>query len=78
MGAEIVKLDPKVVHGVDISENNMVELVTDIRCTVPYQSQDFRIFPVCFWCVEFEALVVDRSSYDCVFNILKMNVRGRI
>ena len=28
---EIFKRDPKVLHVVDISENNMVELVRDIR-----------------------------------------------
>ena len=78
MSTEIFKLDPKVVHVVDISENNMVELVRNIRCTVGYQSGDFRIFAVCFWCAEFEALMVDRGSYDYEVNILKVNARGII
>lgn len=78
MGTEVVKLNSKVVHGVDISESNMVELVADIRCTVAYQSGYFRIFSVCFWLAEFEALVVYRGFHDCVFNILKVNITGII
>mgnify|MGYP000362301483 FL=1 len=31
---EIFKRSPKVLHVVDISENNMVELVRDIRSTI--------------------------------------------
>jgi FlaA1/EpsC-like NDP-sugar epimerase len=33
---EIFKRHPKVLHVVDISENNMVELVRDIRSTLGY------------------------------------------
>ena len=33
---EIFKRGPKVLHVVDISENNMVELVRDIRSTLGY------------------------------------------
>ena len=33
---EIFKREPKALHVVDISENNMVELVRDIRSTVGY------------------------------------------
>ena len=33
---EVFKRDPKALHVVDISENNLVELVRDIRSTVGY------------------------------------------
>ena len=33
---EIFKRDPKALHVVDISENNMVELVRDLRSTEGY------------------------------------------
>ena len=33
---EIFRRDPKALHVVDISENNMVELVRDIRSTAGY------------------------------------------
>ena len=39
---EIFKRDPKVLHVVDISENNMVEMVRNIRSTMGYCSGDFR------------------------------------
>ena len=41
---EIFKRDPKVLHVVDISENNMVELVRDLRSTVGYGSGEFKTF----------------------------------
>jgi len=40
---EIFKRDPKALHIVDISENNMVELVRDLRSTVGYGSGDFKL-----------------------------------
>jgi FlaA1/EpsC-like NDP-sugar epimerase len=43
---EIFKREPKVLHVVDISENNMVELVRDLRCTVGYGSGEFKTFAV--------------------------------
>ena len=38
---EIFKRHPKVLHVVDISENNMVELVRDIRSTLGYIKGEF-------------------------------------
>ena len=43
---EIFKRDPKALHVVDISENNMVELVRDLRSTEGYGSGDFKTFSV--------------------------------
>ncbi|MBT7543831.1 MAG: polysaccharide biosynthesis protein, partial [Kordiimonadaceae bacterium] len=43
---EIFKRDPSALHVVDISENNMVELVRDIRSTIGYGSGDFRTFAI--------------------------------
>ena len=54
---EIFKRDPLVLHVVDISENNMVELVRDIRSTLAYGSGDFRTFAVDCGSIEFEALM---------------------
>ena len=41
---EIFKRNPKVLHVVDISENNMVELVRDIRSTEGYGLGEFKMF----------------------------------
>ena len=38
---EIFKRDPKTLHVVDISENNMVELL-DLRSTIGYGSGEFK------------------------------------
>ena len=51
---EIFKRDPKALHVVDISENNMVELVRDIRSTVGYGSGEFKTFALDCGSVEFE------------------------
>jgi FlaA1/EpsC-like NDP-sugar epimerase len=66
---EIFKRDPKVLHVVDISENNMVELVRDIRSKEGYGTGDFRTFSVDCGGVEFEALMSDEGPYDYVFNL---------
>ena len=36
--------NPNVLHVVDISENNLAELVRDVRSTLGYISGDFRTF----------------------------------
>ena len=66
---EIFKRDPKVLHVVDISENNMVELVRDLRSTVGYGNGEFKTFALDCGSVEFEALMKNEGSYDYVFNL---------
>ena len=66
---EIFKRDPETLHVVDISENNMVELVRDIRSTVGYGSGDFKTFALDCGSVEFEALMENEGPYDYVFNL---------
>tara|TARA_B110000008_G_scaffold261500_1_gene282948 strand:- start:470 stop:1657 length:1188 start_codon:yes stop_codon:yes gene_type:complete len=66
---EIFKRDPIALHVVDISENNMVELVRDIRSTEGYGGGEFKTFSVDCGSVEFEALVGDEGPYDYVFNL---------
>ena len=66
---EIFKRDPKALHVVDISENNMVELVRDLRSTLGYCSGDFKTFAVDCGSVEFEALMKAEGPYDYVFNL---------
>ena len=66
---EIFKRDPKALHVVDLSENNMVELVRDIRSTLGYGSGDFRTFAIDCGDKEFEALINHEGPYDYVFNL---------
>ena len=66
---EIFKRCPKVLHVVDISENNIVELVRDVRSTIGYIEGDFRTFSVDCGSPEFEALISSEGPYDYVFNL---------
>ena len=66
---EIFKRDPKLLHVVDISENNMVELVRDIRSTLGYGSGEFKTFALDCGHIEFEALMKNEGPYDYVFNL---------
>ena len=66
---EIFKRDPKALHVVDISENNMVELVRDLRSTEGYGNGDFKTFALDCGSVEFEALMAIEGPYDYIFNL---------
>ncbi|MBF0422300.1 MAG: UDP-N-acetylglucosamine 4,6-dehydratase [Magnetococcales bacterium] len=66
---EIFKRHPAALHVVDINENNMVELVRDIRSTLGYIKGDFRTFIVDCGSIEFEALLHHEGPYDYVFNL---------
>ena len=66
---EIFKRDPKVLHVVDISENNMVELVRNLRSTVGYGRGQFKTFAIDCGSVEFESLLESEGPYDYVFNL---------
>lgn len=66
---ELFKRNPAALHVVDISENNMVELVRDIRSTIGYTKGDFRTFSVDCGSREFVALFDTEGPYDYVFNL---------
>ena len=66
---EIFKRGPRALHVVDISENNMVELVRDIRSTLGYNDADFRTFAIDCNSTEFDALMKAGGDYDYVLNL---------
>ena len=66
---EIFQRDPRVLHVVDLSENNLVELVRDIRSTSGYRSGDFKTFAIDCGSLEFEALMKNEVQYDYVLNL---------
>ena len=51
---EIFSRDPKLLHVVDISENNLVELVRQIRSTEGYKEGEFKTFCLDFGSIEFD------------------------
>lgn len=66
---EIFKRQPSALHVVDISENNMVELVRDIRSTLGYIDGDFRTFALDCGSAEFKSLIDTSEGYDFVLNL---------
>ena len=66
---EIFKRNPKKLHVVDISENNMVELVRDIRSSFGYIMGDFQTFALDIGSVEYDAFIEADGHYDYVLNL---------
>ena len=66
---QIFMRDPKVLHIVDISENNMVELVRDLRSSVGYGTGEFKTFALDCGGLEFGALMATEGPYDYIFNL---------
>lgn len=66
---EIFKRNPKKLHVVDISENNMVELVRDIRSSFGYIDGDFQTFALDCGSVEYDAFWNADGAYDYVLNL---------
>ncbi|MBA5247455.1 UDP-N-acetylglucosamine 4,6-dehydratase [Marnyiella aurantia] len=66
---EIFKRNPLKLHVVDISENNMVELVRDLRSTHGYIDGDFQTFALDIGSVEYDAFWNADGGYDYVLNL---------
>lgn len=66
---EIFKRQPKKLHIVDISENNMVELVRDIRSSYGYIVGDFKTFALDISSTEYDAFIHQDGKYDYVLNL---------
>ena len=66
---EIFKRNPLALDVVDISENNLVELVRDIRSTLGYIQGDFRTFAIDCGSLEFEVLIEESCPYDYILNL---------
>ena len=66
---EIFKRNPLKLHVVDISENNMVELVRDIRSSLGYIDGDFQTFALDIGSLEYDAFIEADGEYDYVLNL---------
>lgn len=66
---EIFKRNPLKLHVVDISENNLVELVRDLRSTYGYIDGDFRTFALDAGSKIYDAFVRADGKYDYVLNL---------
>ncbi len=66
---EIFKRKPLKLHVVDISENNLVELVRDIRSSYGYIKGDFQTFALDIGSIEYDAFIKADGKYDYVLNL---------
>lgn len=66
---EIFKRNPAKLHVVDLSENNLVELVRDIRSSFGYIPGDFRTFALDIGSVEYDAFFKADGGYDYILNL---------
>ncbi len=66
---EIFKRNPMKLHVVDISENNLVELVRDIRSSLGYINGDFQTFALDIGSIEYNAFIEADGLYDYVLNL---------
>ena len=69
---ELFARNPKVLHVVDISENNLVEVVRDIRSSVGYGDGEFATFALDCGSEIFKAFIQSQKErlggYDYIFN----------
>jgi len=66
---EIFKRSPKKLHVVDLSENNLTELVRDVRSSLGYIKGDFKTFALDIGSIEYDAFIKSDGKYDYVLNL---------
>ncbi len=66
---EIFKRNPRKLHVVDISENNLVELVRDIRSSMGYIDGDFQTFALDIGSDIYDSFIKADGKYDYVLNL---------
>ncbi|MBI4965388.1 MAG: UDP-N-acetylglucosamine 4,6-dehydratase [Desulfomonile tiedjei] len=65
---EVFQRNPRVLHVIDINENNLVELVRDIRSSLGYIEGDFRTFCLDVGSEEFDSCTDAHGPYDYILN----------
>jgi FlaA1/EpsC-like NDP-sugar epimerase len=65
----LFKRNPKTLHAVDISENNLVELVRDLRSNHGYISGEFKTFCSDCGTEHFDKLYAQEGGYDYILNL---------
>jgi UDP-N-acetylglucosamine 4,6-dehydratase len=76
IGKEVVRQffmrEPAALHVVDISENNLVELVRDLRSSLGYIAGDTQFLPLDMGGLEAKAFVASQPGYDYILNLAAM------
>lgn len=63
---------PAALHVIDISENNLVEVVRDLRSSLGYIEGETQFLPLAMNGVEARAFLEGQAPYDLVFNLAAM------
>ena len=66
---ELFKRSPRKLHVVDLSENNLVELVRDLRSSEGYIDGDFRTFAIDSGSSIFRRMIENEGPYDYILNL---------
>jgi len=66
---EVFKRNPTKLHVVDINENNLAELVRDIRSSHGYMKGEFKTFAIDVGSAEYDAFIKSDGKYDYVLNL---------
>jgi len=66
---ELFKRSPRKLSVVDISENNMAELVRDLRSSLGYVGGDFRTFILDCGSLEFDVFLRYEGPFDYILNL---------
>jgi FlaA1/EpsC-like NDP-sugar epimerase len=66
---EIFKRNPRKLDIVDISENNLAEIVRDLRSSLGYIDGDFKTFALDIGSREFDAFINSDGQYDYILNL---------
>jgi len=69
LSKEIFSRNPEKLHVVDISENNLVELVRDFRSSKGYIKGEFKTFALDIGSIEFDHYIKSEGHFDYVFNL---------
>ena len=65
---EVFKRNPEKIHVVDINENNLAELVRDIRSSYGYIKGDFHTYTLDIGSNEFKKFFQNDGEYDYILN----------
>ena len=69
---QVFKRKPSKLHVIDINENNLVELVRDIRSSIGYIEGDFKTFTLDVNSIHFKMLIKKEGPYDFIMNLSAM------
>ena len=66
---QIFKRNPLLLHVVDVSENNLAEIVRDVRSSHGYTDGETDFFTLDFTTKEFDVFWQSKADYDYVLNL---------